>query len=398
MASTINASSTGSGGLITTGDASGELALQANGVTQATVSSTGLSLVPTASINALNTFGFENRIINGAMVIDQRNNGAAVTGAGGTAFTCDRWRAYNNGGGTLTFTQSSVVPNGNFANSVVLTVTATGTPSEAALTQNIEGYNTTDFGFGTANAVTVTASFWIRSSVIGTYCFSLRQGSGARSFVSPFTISSANTWQFVSVTIPGDTSGTYDKTNGSSFIYEICVGASTLQTSTTNAWQAGNFVSTSAQTNLLATNGATLYITGCQLEKGSQATSFDFRSIGAELALCQRYFSIGLNGGTDINWPVVRDALTSFQIVVTAPVPMRATPTLGVPSGFGRLVGYDTSFSLSVAGVSAMSLQWFLAGTQANIYCTNTSLSGSYVFCGYDTAGTSTNLTFSAEL
>lgn len=289
MASTINASSTGSGGLITTGDASGQLALQANGVTQATVSSSGLTMATNQTISTANTYGFKNRLINGGMVIDQRNTGSAVTGTT-SAFTADRWKAYNNTGGTLTFTQSSTVPNGNFTNSVVMTVTATGTPAEASINQVIEGYNIADLGFGTANAVTLTASFWIRSSVTGTYCFSLRQGSGSRSYVSPFTISTANTWQQVVVPIVGDTSGSYNTTNGSGFIYEICVGASTLQTSTTNAWQSGNYVCTSAQTNLQATNGATCYVTGCQLEVGSQATSFDFRSYPTELAMCQRYF------------------------------------------------------------------------------------------------------------
>lgn len=289
------------------------------------------------SLGAGNASSFKNRIINGGMVIDQRNAGAAVTANAGTAFTCDRWKAYLNSGGTMTFQQSSVVPNNTFKNSVLITVTATGTPSEAAITQNIEGYNIADLAFGNSDAKPLVASFWIRSSVTGTYCFSLRQGSGARSFVSNFSISSANTWQQVIVPISGDTTGTYNSTNGSGFIFEVCFGASTLVTSTTDAWQSGNYVCTSSQVNLASTNGATLYITGCQLEVGTVATSFDFRSYGTELLLCQRYYE---KGGMSR-----RSGNRSSGTYETTPIFYKATkrtaPTFALSGGY-TLDGWST--------------------------------------------------------
>jgi hypothetical protein len=135
------------------------------------------------------------------------------------------------------------------------------------------------------------------------------------------------------------------------------------------------------------------------LEAGSTASSFEFRHYQQELALCQRYFAIGLPGNSDFNWPVVRDVTTGFSFVVTLPVPMRATPILGIPSGYGRIVAYDTSFGLSTRSVTAMVLLFFFSGTQANIFCNTSALSGAAgVFCAYDTIGATTDLTLSAEL
>lgn len=330
------------------------------------------------SLGAGNASSFKNRLINGGMVIDQRNGGAAVTANAGTAFTCDRWKAYLNSGGAMTFQQSSVVPNNTFKNSVLVTVTSTGTPSEAAITQTIEGYNIADLGFGTSDAKSLVASFWIRSSVTGTYCFSLRQGSGARSFVSNFSIASANTWQQVVVPIPGDTTGTYNSTTGAGFIFEVCFGASTLVTSTTDAWQGGNFVCTSSQVNLAATNGATLYITGCQLEVGTVVTSFDFRSIGQELFLCQRYFFqlSSTNAGNGQNAGITGHSNGSNELQRTnmsLPVTMRTVPTISVSNVKGTGTDLRAYNGAAVQNVTALGQQfstinylqadWTLAGT-----------------------------------
>jgi hypothetical protein len=298
------------------------------------VATAGITTAYIGSVNDGPISGARNRIINGDMRIDQRNGGASVTANAGTAFSCDRWRSYLNGTGTLTFTQSSVVPNGNFTNSILITVTGTGSPTESACSQTIEGFNISDFGFGTANAIPLTASFWVRSSVTGTYFFSLRQGSGSRSFVSPFTISTANTWQQVTVSIPGDTSGTYNTTNGAGFIFQICVGATSLQTSTINAWQSGNYVCTSAQTNLASTNGATFYITGVQLEPGTVATPFERRSYSQELSLCYRYCFVednndGAGGYGSYRWFAYghTDNTAGATVGRALPVTMRTAPS-----------------------------------------------------------------------
>jgi hypothetical protein len=304
-------------------------------------------------------FGFRNRIINGDMRIDQRNNGASANGST-SAFTTDRWRAYYNGSGAQSFTQSTVVPDNSYKNSLLITTTITGTPAEAAIQQGIEGFNIADLAFGTADAKSLVASFWIRASVTGEYCFSLRQGSGARSFVSPINVSSSNTWQYVAVTIPGDTSGSYNSTNGNGFIYEICTGANTLVASTANTWLAGNFVCTSSQVNMSNTNGATVYLTGCQLEVGSTATPFERRPYATELALCQRYYvDLANNGGSTQNtFRCVGFAstytTTQGSYVVQVPVPMRVLPAL-TQAGTMYLQNLGSTSVSSFAGPYSMA-------------------------------------------
>jgi hypothetical protein len=319
------------------------------------------------------TYSFKNRIINGDMRIDQRNAGSPVTSSG-TAFSCDRWRAYSSGTGTFTATQSTSTPNNYFKNSIGVVVTTTGTPSEAGFQQVIEGYNIADFGFGTSTAKSLTASFWVRSSVTGIYSFSLRQGSGAKSFVSPFNIATANTWQKIVVNIPGETTGTYNTTNGAGLIFEVCLGSNGLVTSTTDAWVSTNSVATPSQTNLLATAGATFYLTGATLEIGDTATSFDFRPYASELAMCQRYFQ-SYKGTPIMGGPLTANAnrvgLPHF------PVQMRISPIWTFYNMYGTS-GYLTEFSSQISVAVAS-------------YSSSSSLGGGYV-------QTSTNFANAAEL
>ena len=346
------------------------------------------------SLGAGNASSFKNRIINGEMDIDQRNAGAAVTANAGTAFTCDRWKAYRDGTGTVTFQQSSVVPNNTFKNSVLITVTATGTPNELAITQGIEGFNIADLGFGTADAKPVVASFWIRSSVTGTYCFSLRQGSGTRSFVSPFTISAANTWQQIVVPMPGDTSGSYNSTNGTGFIFEVCFGAGApLQTATTNAWQSANVVATSSQVNLAGTSGATVYVTGFQLEVGTVATSWDFRSYGTELALCQRY---GLRVEQQGNTGDTCSTSTNTNVRFTFPVTMRSAPTASIITAGSWIVGngFSANYTASSVSISSQNLSASAGRVGLNGF---PAFGGNFFVSGSDAVGTAV-MFMSAEL
>jgi hypothetical protein len=279
-----------------------------------------------AQTTAATGFGFKNRIINGAMVIDQRNAGASVTPTADSTYTLDRWKIRNGGAaGRFSVIQSSTSA-ANFPTSVLLTVTTTSTPSGTefyGLEQDVEAYNMADFGWGTANAQPVTVSFQVRSSLTGTYCVSLRNSAADRSYVAEFTINSANTFETKTITIPAITTGTWLSTNGAGILFMVCLGSGATREGTANSWQSSNIVATSNQVDWINTSSATFYITGVQLEKGSTATSFDYRPYGTELTLCQRYFC-RLGSGA---WGFIYNT-TNADAGVQFPVTMRSTPTV----------------------------------------------------------------------
>jgi hypothetical protein len=258
---------------------------------------TGITF-PDASIQttrAAQVPAFTNRIINGAMVIDQRNAGASVNSPSSatTVYTVDRWEVRGDTDGIFSIQQNSSAPDG-FVNSLKITVTTIDSSLGAAqlynLNQKIEGTNVFDLGFGTANAKTVTLSFWVRSSVTGTFGGALRNSGSTRSYPFTYTISVADTWEQKTVTIAGDTSGTWLTTTGIGISLVFSFGAGADRSGTAGAWVTANNASVTGATNLMATLNATWYITGVQLEKGSTATSFDYRPYGTELQLAQRYY------------------------------------------------------------------------------------------------------------
>jgi hypothetical protein len=298
---------------------------------------TSTSVLPEASGGTGTTtgyYGFKNRIINGAMVIDQRNAGASVTGtAGNYAFPVDRFKFYNTASSKLSGQQSTDAPSG-FKNSIVLTSLAATVPSagdEYQLYHPIEGFNCADLGFGTASAKTVTLSFWTKSSLTGTFsgCIS---NAGVRSYVFTYTINSANTWEFKTITIAGDTTGTWN--TGSSIGINILwdLGSGSAYNATPDTWNNAFDCRTSGSVNLIGTNGATLYITGVQLEKGATATSFDYRPYGTELALCQRYCinyrSADANGGYYRYIFGECVSTSTLNANFSLPVQMRVTPSV----------------------------------------------------------------------
>jgi hypothetical protein len=238
---------------------------------------------------------FRNRIINGDMRIDQRNAGASLTVNDNAPFyPVDRWQAFGQSGdGVYTIQQSTTAPTG-FNNSVIATVTTAdasiGSTQTYLIRQRIEGFNFADLGFGTASAKTVTASFWVRSSLTGTFGGALVNGGSDRSNPFTYTISVADTWEYKTVTITGDTTGTWSSDNSTGAMLTFSLGTGTSRLGTPGTWAAVNYQGATGQTNLIATNGATWYITGVQLEVGSVATPFERRPFGTELALCQRYF------------------------------------------------------------------------------------------------------------
>ena len=274
------------------------MAITLNGTTGITTPTYGGS-VPSEYITPVTSF--KNRIINGAMTIDQRNAGASVTypnggSVGSEIYFVDRWAGNSTGSTRFSMQRSTVAPSG-FTNSLLITTTTAGTPASGDfcyLKQDIEGLNLSDLGFGTADAQTVTLSFWTRSSLTGTFGGSLSNSAANRRYPFPFTISVANTWEYKTITITGDTTGTWLTDNGRGIGVVFNLGTGSANESTANAWGTTG-ISPTGSVDLVATASATLYITGVQLEVGDTATSFDYRPYGQELSLCQRYFE-KLNG------------------------------------------------------------------------------------------------------
>jgi hypothetical protein len=288
------------------------------------VSSSSLT-VNSNNISAVNSLGFRNRIINGDMRIDQRNNGASVTPTNG-AYTLDRWAAFVSQASKITVQQNagSVTPPAGFTNYLGVTVGASanvtvGSSDYFFIQQAIEGYNVADFGFGAAGAATITFSFWVRSSVTGTFGGVLYNGGGSRSYPYSYVINSANTWEQKTVTVVGDTTGTWQKTTSAGFQLTFSLGTGSTYNGAAGSWVGANYYGTTGAATPITTNGATFYITGVQLEAGSVATPFERRDYGRELILCQRYYEIG--GATSYN------NQASSVLGVPYKVTKRATPT-----------------------------------------------------------------------
>jgi hypothetical protein len=246
-------------------------------------------------LGAGNASIMKNRIINGAMVIDQRNAGASVTIASGTTYTLDRWATVATQSSKFTVQQNagSVTPPVGFANYLGITslsAYSVGASDYFNIAQKIEGYNVADLQWGTANAKTVTLSFWVRSSLTGTFGGVITNSAQDRSYPFTYTISSANTWTQASITIAGDTSGTWLTTNGTGLWLLFGLGVGSTYSGTAGSWAGTAYLSATGATSVVGTNGATFYITGVQLEVGISATGFEYRIYGTELMNCQRYF------------------------------------------------------------------------------------------------------------
>jgi hypothetical protein len=278
--------------------------------------------------------GFKNRIINGAMVIDQRNAGAAVAATNSAPFITDRWSIRNNsGGGEFTGQQVTAPTGSKFTKALKFTVTTADASIAAGeyyvARTKIEGFNVADLLWGTAAAAPITISFEVNVSVAGTYSVAVCNSTNNRSFVSTFTVNSENTTETKTITVVGDTSGTWltDNGIGIDLLFNIGMG-STFTTSSTGSWQGATYFAATGQTQLISTLNATMQITGVQLEKGSTATSFDYRPYGTELALCQRYYQIWFAGWTG----VAASSGYRYSSGVDFKTEMRASPNFGVIS------------------------------------------------------------------
>jgi hypothetical protein len=289
---------------------------------------------------AASPYVLKNRIINGDMRIDQRNAGASLTnGAGLTTYCVDRWNFYGTSGSKFSAQQNagSVTLPAGFSKYLGFTSLSANTPSSSDfyyVVQPIEGFNFADIGFGTSNAKTITLSFQVYSSLTGT--FSGCVGNGTRSYPFTYSVASANTWTQASITIVGDTTGTWTgATNGAAINVFFNLGSGATNLGTAGAWASANYVGSTSSVNILGTNGATWYITGVQLEIGTSATPFERRLYNQELANCQRYYEVLYNPANTINalsYTLTGSVANSWLIWYFKQT-KRASPTFALGSG-----------------------------------------------------------------
>jgi len=344
--------------------------------------------------------GFKSRIINGAMVFDQRNAGASVT-ATGSNYSLDRWQMLASASSKFTVQQSLTVPAG-FTKSLLVTSSATtslGATDYYLITQKIEGFNTADLGWGAAGASAVTVSFWVRSSLTGTFGFVLRNSAGNRLYPASYTINSANTFEYKTVTIAGDTTGTWLTDNNVGIEIDFGLGVGSTYSNTAGTWTTGGLGVTGA-TSVVGTNGATFYITGVQLEKGSTATSFDYRPYGTELQLCMRYYEKTYEIGT------VPGTATSLGVATSGGGSTGSTTSFIGGNGQRFTVPKRTAPTVTVydlAGNSGVCQRWQLGVSNVNNQNWVTDTPSATAFSGYSGSGSNTSgvnyhYTASAEL
>jgi len=295
-----------------------------------------------ALIGSQTALSNRNLVINGKFSIFQRGTGATTVN-GNDVFAADRFKGWANGGGTYTVEQSTDVPNNEFEYSAKLT--NTGVDSSVAAGDNyrwatdIEGYNVSQLGYGHSDAKAVTLSFWVKSSLAGTYCGALYSTTASRHYIYEYTISSANTWEKKTITVSsGDTTGSWNKTNGNGLRIYWGFGSGSTYQGTAGAWTAGEKWETSNQAAWIGSASATFFITGIQLEVGEQDTPFEHRSFGDELAKCQRYYIEFGSGGASGCF------LGSTFAYVSRTIPqMRATPSISVETLTGYIDQYGTT-------------------------------------------------------
>jgi hypothetical protein len=350
---------------------------------------------------AASPFGLKNKIINGDMVVDQRNNGASGTA---DTYTVDRWKYIYTQASKATWQQNagSVTPPVGFTNYLGITSSSSYsvlTSDTFLFQQPIEGYNIADLGWGTANAKTITISFWVRSSLTGTFGGGVNNSASNRSYLFSYTISSANTWTQISVTIPGDTSGTWLTTNGIGIRVNFGLGSGSTYSGTAGAWGAGNLVQPTGSVSVVGTNGATFYITGVQLEQNTTATPFEWIPYGTELALCQRYYEKsypisvvpGANTGNGSAFSTQNVGVTTASFILTwvnYKVSKRTDATVSVWDTVGNS-GRCTRFTLGSTTSTNQSITIDLQGESGMEVYSST---------GTNTAGIALQWTASAEL
>jgi hypothetical protein len=374
----------------------------ANIVTSNTVSvSNTVTFSDGTAIGTSNSLGIRNRIINGAMTINQYNSNNSTTLSTGVYFI-DRFYTNINPGSGHTGQQVTTVPNGNYINSLKLTVgtgAAATTNQQARLCQSIEGYNIADLGWGTSSALSVTLSFWVQSSITGLYSIGIANDSNTLAYVATYNINAANTWQYVTITVPGPTSGTWVTNNGRGLKIAWNLGGGPAYQATPGVWTSGStdYYTTSSTVSWISTSGATFYITGVQLEKSSVATPFEFRHYGTELSLCQRYCYVqGYANGDGAYASIAtgyNSSTTSANLLYILPQDMRIIPSLTWSGNYYDLVGSGSGNALSVNPPRSSHRQLMLSAT----YTSGSGTTGATCFIDLNNSATWYAI-FSAEL
>ena len=321
---------------------------------------------------ALLGVGRKNVIINGDQNIDQRNNGSATANfTGGGHFVTDRWEGYNGNGGTISGQRVEDAPPG-FKHSLKLTVgTADGRTAANAyggMYYTVEGFDAYRFAWGTSGAKYATISFWVKASVAGLYTVAVRDNAFTSYYTAIYYIDSINTWEYKTVTVPPPTSGSFSAGNGLGFSLFFALDTGSNAHGTVNSWRigAGNYYATSGMAPLFATSGNTWQITGVQMEVGKNATDFEHRSYGEELALCQRYF-IRMSGSTGAHGTSVGDggiatlanwATSAAYGPIFLGTEMRTPPSL---AGFSGVKYFSGGNQTSLSGSNVV-----IVGTMSN--------------------------------
>jgi hypothetical protein len=344
---------------------------------------------------AASPYVLKNRIINGAMVIDQRNAGASVTPVDGQ-YTLDRWVTVVTQTSKLSIQQNagSVTPPTGFTN--YLGVTSLSAYSITAsdfftVRQYIEGFNTADLAYGTANAQTVTLSFWVRSSLTGTFGGVIFNSAANRTYVFSYTISAANTWEQKTITITGDTTGTWLTNNGIGLAVDFTLASGSNFTRSAGSWSTSGFAVTGT-TSVVGTNGATFYITGVQLEQNTSATPFERRLYNQELANCQRYFYRAFN--SRIAWGTWNSS-TVADLFIPFPVTMRIVPSLTI-TALGQLLNFAVAWTNITSATINSESNSSLGGITANVASSASSQGKGSALGGG--GGANPDYLFSAEL
>ena len=357
--------------------------------------------------------GFKNRIINGAMLFDQRNNGSSVNGpTSGSAYALDRY-VFTNSTGTSKFTIQQNSGNApltqGFSQCMKITSTSAYTPSAGDyiyFTQKIEGYNVQDFSFGNSSAKTFTLSFWVNCSVTGTYAGSIINANGDYNYPFTYIVNSANTWEQKSITITGATAGTWltNSNTGLQVIWNLGYGSN--YSGTAGAWTTSGFYSVTGSVNLVATNGATMYLTGVQVELGTAATNFDVRSYGTEFGLCCRYWQQFPNGGAASiagasAMPLWVSTSSGGSTRIMLPFSMRTDPTatyagtLG-SGGAGKIAVLWSGGWATITGFNVTETTW--ESVRCDFGLTGVSANSCAGFYMYQTSQTDVRIMLSAEL
>jgi len=359
-----------------TNPTNGQIATLSNGITYSYTSATNYWARLAGGVTAPPSF--KNRLINGAMTFAQRGSSPVSNAVASSTLkynTLDRWGYWAGALGYFYLEQSTSAPPG-YTNSALITSGSATTVSSsvyATFSQRIEGYNIADLAWGTSSAQSVSVSFWVNCSLTGTFSGYVFNSGYSYCYPFTFTISSANTWVQITRTIPGPTTGSWNNTTGYGLEFGITLAAGSTYQDTANAWTTKSYaIGSAGSTNLLATNGATMYITGVQLEAGSAATTFDYRDYTRELQLCQRYYYRiqAFSGTSGVNILTVN--LYTYQSgysPIILPVAMRTNPTGSYSAVSDFYVGSNGSYTVlssitannGYASPNLVEFYWFTA-------------------------------------